>query len=341
MFNLNNIPIPESPALTAAPETNKNFPTVGLKNILQNSDLLDLLLKPISNTDEQKEKETKSTIAESEIEPSFTSDLCSLNFDDLLPQNKPVQSDHDYLDYNSSKVNDLFSDSPSKNYESAYLGQKLWSNDEIFQGEKFGVEYLGIEEFLNENLNETDIQFLDGLQSTETPEKQKAQNEIKIPAKNQIPKFPILDSFDLQGSTVKMKDDLKVVKNLPEIKPSISNLISKLNEDEHELSDNEDSLPNKRFFEDRLTLQPTLKKSKKQFVPNEMKDEKYWARRKKNNVAAKRSRDTRRFKENQIIIAATYLEHENERLNKQLEEYKQLASDLQMRLSRYEPVEKI
>ncbi len=72
-----------------------------------------------------------------------------------------------------------------------------------------------------------------------------------------------------------------------------------------------------------------------------MKDEKYWARRKKNNVAAKRSRDTRRFKENQIIIAATYLEHENERLNKQLEEYKQLASDLQMRLSRYEPVEKI
>ena len=81
--------------------------------------------------------------------------------------------------------------------------------------------------------------------------------------------------------------------------------------------------------------------SLKQFVPNEMKDEKYWARRKKNNVAAKRSRDTRRFKENQIVIAATYLEHENETLRKQLEEYKKMTTQLQTRLSRYEPVDKI
>lgn len=72
-----------------------------------------------------------------------------------------------------------------------------------------------------------------------------------------------------------------------------------------------------------------------------MKDEKYWARRKKNNVAAKRSRDTRRFKENQIVIAATYLEHENETLRNQLEEYKKLTTQLQTRLSRYEAVDKI
>jgi len=336
MFNLNNIPIPVSPAVSATPEPNKNFPTVGLKNILQNSDLLDLLLKPMSNSDDQKEKEAPIP---ADIESSFTSDLCSLNFDDFLPQNKPVQSDHDYLDYNAAKVNDLLTDGPSKNYESAFLGQKLWSNDEIFQGEKFGVEYLGIEEFLNENLNETDMQFLDGLQSTETPEKPQAQNEIKIPPKTQMSKLPIMDSYELQTATVKMKDDLKVVKNLPEIQPSISSLISKLNEDD-DMSDQEE-LPNKRFFEERLTLQPTLKKSKKQFVPNEMKDEKYWARRKKNNVAAKRSRDTRRFKENQIVIAATYLEHENETLRKQLEEYKKMTTQLQTRLSRYEPVDKI
>ena len=97
MFNLNNIPIPVSPAVSATPEPNKNFPTVGLKNILQNSDLLDLLLKPMSNSDDQKEKEAPIP---ADIESSFTSDLCSLNFDDFLPQNKPVQSDHDYLDCN-------------------------------------------------------------------------------------------------------------------------------------------------------------------------------------------------------------------------------------------------
>ncbi len=68
-----------------------------------------------------------------------------------------------------------------------------------------------------------------------------------------------------------------------------------------------------------------------------MKDEKYWARRRKNNIAAKRSRDTRRFKENQIVITATYLEKENETLRAQLEEVKKQAKLLKMRLSLYEP----
>lgn len=47
-----------------------------------------------------------------------------------------------------------------------------------------------------------------------------------------------------------------------------------------------------------------------QFVPNELKDEKYWARRRKNNMAAKRSRDARRLKENQIAMRANFLEKE-------------------------------
>lgn len=53
-----------------------------------------------------------------------------------------------------------------------------------------------------------------------------------------------------------------------------------------------------------------IKKSRKQFVPDDMKDDKYWARRRKNNMAAKRSRDARRMKENQIALRAGYLEKE-------------------------------
>jgi len=53
-----------------------------------------------------------------------------------------------------------------------------------------------------------------------------------------------------------------------------------------------------------------IKKSRKQFVPDELKDDKYWARRRKNNIAAKRSRDARRQKENQIAMRARYLEKE-------------------------------
>lgn len=49
---------------------------------------------------------------------------------------------------------------------------------------------------------------------------------------------------------------------------------------------------------------------RRQFVPDDLKDDKYWARRRKNNMAAKRSRDARRMKENQIAMRAGYLEKE-------------------------------
>jgi hypothetical protein len=38
-------------------------------------------------------------------------------------------------------------------------------------------------------------------------------------------------------------------------------------------------------------------------VSEESKDDKYWERRRKNNLAAKRSRDARRAKENQVMMA--------------------------------------
>lgn len=64
------------------------------------------------------------------------------------------------------------------------------------------------------------------------------------------------------------------------------------------------------FSDEELKPQPMIKKSRKQFVPDELKDDKYWARRRKNNIAAKRSRDARRQKENQIAMRARYLEKE-------------------------------
>lgn len=53
----------------------------------------------------------------------------------------------------------------------------------------------------------------------------------------------------------------------------------------------------------------------RQFVPDDLKDDKYWARRRKNNMAAKRSRDARRMKENQIALRAGYLEKEVSKLH--------------------------
>ena len=49
-------------------------------------------------------------------------------------------------------------------------------------------------------------------------------------------------------------------------------------------------------------------------LPEDLKDEAYWERRRKNNEAAKRSRDARRAKEDEIAIRAAFLEQENLKL---------------------------
>lgn len=64
-----------------------------------------------------------------------------------------------------------------------------------------------------------------------------------------------------------------------------------------------------------------MRKVTKSPVPTSTADEKdaaYRERRRKNNEAAKRSRDARRAKEDEIAIRAAFLEHENKRLKYEL-----------------------
>lgn len=54
-------------------------------------------------------------------------------------------------------------------------------------------------------------------------------------------------------------------------------------------------------------------------VPDERKDDKYWDRRKKNNQAAKRSRDTRKHRiENEIKSAKSAIS-ENQKLKQEID----------------------
>ncbi|KAM6914105.1 thyrotroph embryonic factor-like [Lycodopsis pacificus] len=91
-----------------------------------------------------------------------------------------------------------------------------------------------------------------------------------------------------------------------------------------------------KFSDEELKPQPMIKKAKKVFVPDEQKDDKYWSRRKKNNVAAKRSRDARRLKENQITVRASFLERENAALRRQVSEMRKDCGRCKNILSRYE-----
>ncbi|XP_066563344.1 TEF transcription factor, PAR bZIP family member a isoform X2 [Amia ocellicauda] len=91
-----------------------------------------------------------------------------------------------------------------------------------------------------------------------------------------------------------------------------------------------------RFTDDDLKPQPMIKKAKKVFVPDEQKDDKYWSRRKKNNVAAKRSRDARRLKENQITVRAAFLERENSALRQEVAELRRDCGRCRSVVARYQ-----
>jgi bZIP factor len=61
---------------------------------------------------------------------------------------------------------------------------------------------------------------------------------------------------------------------------------------------------------------------------NGIKDDAYWERRRKNNEAAKRSRDARRAKEDEIALRAAILEQENMKLRLELSQLKQETAKL-------------
>ncbi|XP_029700912.1 D site albumin promoter binding protein a [Takifugu rubripes] len=91
-----------------------------------------------------------------------------------------------------------------------------------------------------------------------------------------------------------------------------------------------------RFSEEELKPQPMIKKARKMLVPNEQKDEKYWNRRAKNNEAAKRSRDARRLKENQISVRAAFLERENAALRQEVADMRKELGRCRNIISKYE-----
>ncbi len=59
-------------------------------------------------------------------------------------------------------------------------------------------------------------------------------------------------------------------------------------------------------------------------------------RRRKNSLAAKRSGDARRMKENQIALRADFLERESDLFKKQTEDLKRENQKLKMKLIQYE-----
>ena len=56
---------------------------------------------------------------------------------------------------------------------------------------------------------------------------------------------------------------------------------------------------------------PRRPRGEKKPIPSEQRDDRYYERRKRNNLAAKKSRDQRKMREDTIAVRATFLEKEN------------------------------
>ena len=73
-------------------------------------------------------------------------------------------------------------------------------------------------------------------------------------------------------------------------------------------------------------------RSEKKPIPDDAKDTKYFERRKRNNMAAKKSRDARKSREDEIAIRASFLEKENAILRAQVATLREEANSLRQLL---------
>ncbi|XP_015274668.1 PREDICTED: thyrotroph embryonic factor isoform X1 [Gekko japonicus] len=226
---------------------------------------------------------------------------------------------------------------------SASLMPPIWDKTIPYDGESFHLEYMDLDEFLLENGIPSSPNHLDLNQNPLLPV---AELEGKEPASASTasPASPsstvVFHPSETTASEESSPDSERLTPS--PIDPDCVEVDVNFNPDPADLvlssvPGGELFNPRKhKFAEEDLKPQPMIKKAKKVFVPEEQKDEKYWSRRKKNNVAAKRSRDARRLKENQITIRAAFLEKENTALRTEVAELRKEMGKCKNIVSKYE-----
>ncbi|KAM8837843.1 TEF transcription factor, PAR bZIP family member a isoform 2-T2 [Spinachia spinachia] len=243
---------------------------------------------------------------------------------------------------------------------SAALTPAIWEKTIPYDGENFHLEYMDLEEFLTENGIHT-LPDVDPVKSSPEggsikAEKAKAQLTVAEPAAvSPVGLLPIHDLDKGVGEVViisQSESDITCDANAEVTTEDGRETPEPIDPDEIEVDINYEPDPTDlvlssvpggelfnprkhKFSEDELKPQPMIKKAKKVFVPEEQKDDKYWNRRKKNNVAAKRSRDARRLKENQITVRAAFLERENAALRSEVGELRKDCGRYKNTAARY------
>ncbi|XP_062388035.1 HLF transcription factor, PAR bZIP family member a [Sardina pilchardus] len=239
--------------------------------------------------------------------------------------------------------------------QSAFLGPTLWDKTLPYDGDNFQLEYMDLEEFLSENGIPANSQGDQSQQQQQPPQAPQPQTlpQPPVPAAPSTPNVVDLSSRATPAVHTGLvpqnclqsppRSALPSARNTPSpIDPESIQVPVGYEPDPADLALS--SVPGQEMFDPRkrkfsaeeLKPQPMIKKARKVFIPEGLKDDRYWARRRKNNVAAKRSRDARRLKENQIAIRAGFLEKENSALRLEVADLRKELGRCKNVLSKYE-----
>lgn len=235
--------------------------------------------------------------------------------------------------------------------QSAFLGPTLWDKTLPYDGDNFQLEYMDLEEFLSENGIPANTAGQQSEQATPPP----PPPSQAPPPQPHTPHTPSVVDLSSRATTSvhSAMAPQACIHSPPSALPSARDTPSPIDPESIQvpLSYEPDpadlalsSVPGQEMFDPRkrkftaeeLKPQPMIKKARKVFIPEDLKDDKYWARRRKNNVAAKRSRDARRLKENQIAIRASFLEKENAALRVEVADLRKELGRCKNVMAKYE-----
>ncbi|XP_034062076.1 HLF transcription factor, PAR bZIP family member a [Gymnodraco acuticeps] len=257
------------------------------------------------------------------------------------PLKLPFHHDEGFgKDQEEKKLDD--ESSTANHPQSAFLGPTLWDKTLPYDGDNFQLEYMDLEEFLSEN----------GIPANTAQGEQAARSaRASPPALPATPSPSVVDLSSRATTAVHTTMAPQTCLHSPgsaardtssPIDPESIQVPISYEPDPQDLALS--SVPGQEMFDPRkrkfsaeeLKPQPMIKKARKVFIPEDLKDDRYWMRRRKNNVAAKRSRDARRLKENQIAIRASFLEKENGALRCEVAEVRKELGRCKNIVAKYE-----
>eukprot|EP00066_Takifugu_rubripes_P000567 XP_003961189.2 PREDICTED: hepatic leukemia factor-like [Takifugu rubripes] len=231
--------------------------------------------------------------------------------------------------------------------QSAFLGPTLWDKTLPYDGDNFQLDYMDLEEFLSENgIPSSHAQHLPCQHHPHAPPCQP-----HISQATPTPAAFVMDLNNHASTSIHSnclhsspaRAGLPSSRDTPSpMDPTAIHVPVKYEPDPADLvlsseAGKEMFDPRKcKFSDEELKPQPMIRKARKVLIPEDLKDDKYWARRRKNNLAAKRSRYARRVKENQIASRAAFLEKENSALRLELVDLRKELGRIKNILAKHE-----